>query len=419
MDADGKGGAFRQAFAVAEFRALWAAMAVVRTGTQLGRVALAVLAYERTGSAAVTALVYALTLLPALIGGPLLGGLADRYPRRRLIVVCGLTRAALIALVAVPGIPLPVLCALLFASQLLESPTVAAQMALTPDILPSEAYQAGIAIQHLTSQIVTLAGFAAGGVLVAAVGTTGSLAINAAAFALAALVVSRGIRFRPATRARDTGGQVRRDGPMTGVRLLVADRRLRSLLALAMLAGFHVVPEVLAAPYADELRQDTAMVGLLMAALPVGNVLGVFLFTRSVPAPARLRLLGPLALAASLPLLVSPLLPGPVASLALWALVGMLGAYQVTANAEFVRIVPTERRGQVLGLASAALVAAQGLGMIVGGMLATRLGVPGALAVAGAAGLVVGAPAALGWHRARVRSETAAPRPSGRRPAVR
>ncbi|MEU4536346.1 MFS transporter [Streptosporangium sp. NPDC023825] len=409
MNTDGKDGTFRQAFAVTEFRALWAAIAIVRTGTQLGRVALAVLAYERTGSPAVTALVYALTLLPALIGGPLLGGLADRYPRRRLIIVCGLTRAVLIALVAVPAIPLPVLCALLFVSQLLESPTVAAQMAMTPDILPREVYQAGIAIQHLTAQTVALAGFAVGGVLVATVGTTWSLALNAAAFALAALIVSRGVHARPAARVRDADDPVRRDGPMAGLRLLAGDRRLRSLLALAALAGFHVVPEGLAAPYAAGLQQDTAMVGLLMAAIPVGNVLGVFLFTRFVPAATRLRLLGPLALATSLPLLASAFIPGVAAALSSWFLIGMLSAYQVTANAEFARITPTERRGQVLGIASSLLVASQGLGIIVGGLLATHLGVMGALGVAGAAGLVVGVPAALGWQRARTRPEVLSP----------
>ncbi|MFI6705617.1 MFS transporter [Nonomuraea sp. NPDC050478] len=407
-------GAFRHAFAVTEFRALWGAMAVVRAGTQLGRVALAVLAYERTGSAAVTALVYALTLVPALVGGPLLGGLADRYPRRRLIAVCGLARAGLIALVAVPGIPLPVLCALVFASQLLESPAVAAQMALTPDILPEDVYQAGIAIQHLTSQIVSLAGFAAGGVLVAAVGTSGSLTLNAAAFALAALIVLRGVRPHPAARTAGDG-EGRRGGPLEGLRLLVSDHRLRSLLALAMLAGFQVVPEALAAPYAAGTGQGTAMVGLLMAAIPVGNVLGVFLFTRFCSTEARLRLLGPLACAASAPLVASALVPGPVAALVLWALVGMLGAYQVTANAEFVRIVPTERRGQVLGIASAALVAAQGLGMIVGGLLATHLGVTGALGVAGAAGLAAGVPAALAWRRACARDGEAVPGTAGHR----
>ncbi|TXK34784.1 MFS transporter [Nonomuraea sp. C10] len=409
-------GAFRHAFAVTEFRALWGAMAVVRAGTQLGRVALAVLAYERTGSAAVTALVYALTLVPALVGGPLLGGLADRYPRRRLIVGCGLARAGLIALVAVPGIPLPVLCALVFASQLLESPAVAAQMALTPDILPEDVYQAGIAIQHLTSQIVSLAGFAAGGVLVAAVGTSGSLTFNAAAFALAALIVLRGVRPHPAAR---TAGDDGRGGPLEGLRLLVSDHRLRSLLALAMLAGFQVVPEALAAPYAAGTGQGTAMVGLLMAAIPVGNVLGVFFFTRFCSTEARLRLLGPLACAASAPLVASALVPGPVAALVLWALVGMLGAYQVTANAEFVRIVPTERRGQVLGIASAALVAAQGLGMIAGGLLATHLGVTGALGVAGVAGLAAGVPAALAWRRARARAGEVVPGTAGRRAAPR
>ncbi|MEV6864842.1 hypothetical protein AB0M44_28025 [Streptosporangium subroseum] len=58
------------------------------------------------------------------------------------------------------------------------------------------------------------------------------------------------------------------------------------------------------------------------------------------------QLLGPLALTASLPLLASALLPGVVPSLVLWALVGVLSAYQVTANAEFVRITPTERPGE-------------------------------------------------------------------------
>ncbi|MFC7643743.1 hypothetical protein ACFQX6_25435 [Streptosporangium lutulentum] len=54
---------------MAEFRALWFAVVLSRGGTQLARVALAVLAYQRTGSPAVTALVYALTLLRAIIGG--------------------------------------------------------------------------------------------------------------------------------------------------------------------------------------------------------------------------------------------------------------------------------------------------------------------------------------------------------------
>lgn len=412
MKADGGGGLWR-ALKVPEFRALWAATAIGRAGAQIGRVALAVLAYQRTGSASVTALVYALTLVPALVGGPLLGGLADRYPRRSLIVVCGLARALLVAPAAVPAIPLPVLAALIVAAQLLESPVVAAQVAVTPDVLPPSVYRAGVAIQQLTAQLVALAGFAAGGVLVSAIGTSGSLAANAAAFAVSALIVWRGLRRRPAARARRTAdgpgngsgngpeNGTERGGFVAGLRLLLTDHRLRSLLALALLAGFHVVPEPLAAPYAAKLGVGSAAVGLLMAAIPVGNLLGVFLVARFVPASAQTRLLGPLALCASLPLLASAFFPGLVASLLLWALIGLFGAYQVTANAEFVRLTPDEWRGRLVGIASAALVAAQGLGVIAAGALATAFGVSGALLVAGAAGLAAGVPAALDWRRAR------------------
>ena len=62
--------------------ALFLAQAISLTGDQLARVAIASLVYRQTRSAFITALIYAVTYLPWLIGGPLLGGLADRFPRR-------------------------------------------------------------------------------------------------------------------------------------------------------------------------------------------------------------------------------------------------------------------------------------------------------------------------------------------------
>lgn len=63
-----------------EFATLWVAYALSLAGDQLARVALAVLVFDATGSPAVTALAYAVTFLPWLVGGPLLAGLGDRYP---------------------------------------------------------------------------------------------------------------------------------------------------------------------------------------------------------------------------------------------------------------------------------------------------------------------------------------------------
>ena len=73
-----------------EFRALWLAEALSVFGDQVARVALALLVYARTDSAALTALTYALTFVPTILGGCLLSGLADCYPRRTVIVVTDL-----------------------------------------------------------------------------------------------------------------------------------------------------------------------------------------------------------------------------------------------------------------------------------------------------------------------------------------
>ncbi|MFC7643742.1 MFS transporter [Streptosporangium lutulentum] len=199
--------------------------------------------------------------------------------------MCALSRAGLVALIAIPGIPLWILCVLVFVVQMIESPAKAAQMALLPDMLTGEAYSTGLAAIVLTGQIVSLVAFAAGGVLVGAIGTSGTLFLNAVAFALMALIIRWGLPHSPAARLTEPGDRwwPRFRDPDGGARLILGSPRLRSLLALALLAGFYVVPEVLAAPYAAELGLGTAEVGLLMAVMPVGNVVGVFLITRFVP----------------------------------------------------------------------------------------------------------------------------------------
>jgi MFS family permease len=170
------------------FRALWLAELLSVAGDQLARVALAVLVFGRTGSASWSALTYALTFLPALLGGVLLGGLADRFPRRRVLVAADLARAGLVAVMAVPGLPLWVLCALLVATVLLAAPHTAAQGALLPQLLPGELYERGLAVRQITAQSAQLVGFAAGGVLVGALDPAVALLADALTFALSALV---------------------------------------------------------------------------------------------------------------------------------------------------------------------------------------------------------------------------------------
>src|SRR5438045_9244249 len=104
---------FRDVLGVAEFRALFAAQLVSVTGDQLARVALSILVYDRTNSPGWAALTYALTFLPDLVGGPLLSGLADRYPPRTVMAAADVLRAVAVTVMAIPVLALPPVAALL------------------------------------------------------------------------------------------------------------------------------------------------------------------------------------------------------------------------------------------------------------------------------------------------------------------
>ena len=371
-------------------------------GDQLARVALAVLVFDRTGSPGLAALTYALTFVPDLVGGPLLAGLADRYPRRLLMVVCDLGRGVLVAVMAVGGMPIWVLCVLLVAVQLVGAPFKAARAAVLPAILSGDRFVVGNGVMNTTFQLGLLGGFAGGAPVVASIGTGWALLLDAATFAVSAGLIAVGLRpHRPVTGPRGGGRQTTLESVRVGARLVWSDRRLRSLLAIACLAGFYAVPAGLAVPYAVQIGEGTAAVGLLLAADPAGSAVGAVVLTRLVPPEWRLRLIGPLAVATSAVLLPTALAPGLWVTVALWTLCGMLGAHDAVTSAAFMRSVPDESRGQAYGLAAAALRAAQGLGIGLAGLLAEITTPATAVASFAAIGVLVGVGAAYGWRRAR------------------
>ncbi len=384
-------------FGVREFRFLWSAELLSIFGDQLARVALAVLVYGRTQSALWSAAVYALTFLPALLGGVLLSWLADRFRRRAVMVGADVARAVLVAAMAMPGLPLWALCALLVVVVLLGSPFAAAQGALLPDVLPGELYDRGLAVRQMTSQAAQLVGFAGGGVLVAAISPGLALVADAVTFLLSAALIRIGVANRPTpTATRDTGGSVR--GVITSI---AADPRRRVLVLLAWLVGWYVVPEALAAPYADQLGAGPAVVGVLMAADPLGSVLGAWLFVRYVPAHHRARLVGVLAVCAGIPLVLCAFRPGLVLTFALWSLSGAAStAYLLQTQSGFVRATPDADRGRAIGVAASGIVAAQGIAVFIGGVMADLWDPAIATAVAGATGALCSFACAVAWRRA-------------------
>ena len=392
---------FASVLRVREFRWLWLANLQSIVGDQLTRVALSILVFERTGSAWWTAATYALLYLPSLLGGLLLGGLADRFPRRAVMVSCDVARAGLVGCMAVPGVPLGVLAGLLTIAVLIGSIFGSAEPALVADIFTGPRYTTALGLRAASDQAAQLVGFAVGGLAVAAVGPRPALAVDAVTFAASALLLRVGLRSRPAVAAESTEGTTA-GGLLAGVRLVAGNPRLVMLLAFGGLTGLWIVAEGLAVPYAAATGGGAVAAGVLLAANPAGNVVGVTLFAR-LPGPERqASLVGPLSVLCGLPLIVCATRPGLGLTIALWTLSGVCSAYLVQVTAEYVPALPAAQRGQGLGVLSAAFLVAQGLGVLAGGGLARIM--PAADAVAWAGGTGSALAVALTLWRKRIES---------------
>ena len=113
-----------------EYVGLLLSSLVSMIGDQLAAVALTVLVFERTNSPLLASATYAATFLPVVIGAPLLGGLADRMPRRRVLVAADLIRAGLFGVMALPGLPIWLLLGILVLAVTVEAPWSAARSPL-------------------------------------------------------------------------------------------------------------------------------------------------------------------------------------------------------------------------------------------------------------------------------------------------
>jgi MFS family permease len=372
---------FRDVFAVREFRALYFACTLSWLGDYLARAAVTVLVYQQTQSVLLSAASFAVSYLPWILGGPLLAALAERYPYRRVMIFSDLLRMSLIGLVAIPGLPIGAILALLFLAMLANPPTQAARSALMPLILSRDRLVVGIAVNTSTSQAAQVVGYLAGAALAAAWNPRLALVLDAATFAISALLIAGGIRNRPPAMTAAHRSHLLRE-TADGFRVVFGDQVLRSVAVLVFaLMLFAIVPEGLAAAWAAQTNPDPSSRGLaqgmIMAANPVGFVLGGLLIGRFVAPATRRRLIRPLAVIA--PLALVPALTAPSAPVV--ALMAMVSGFAVagllpTLNGMFVLALRHGFRARAFGVMQGGLQLSQGGAVLITGLLADRFPLP-------------------------------------------
>ena len=394
---------FRDVFAVPEFRALWFSEVLSVAGDRLALVALTLLVFQHTGSPLLTAVAYAAGYVPWVVGGLFLAEVADRRPRRSVMVVCDVVRFFLVAAMAIPHMPIWVLVALLFATTMFAPPFESARAAITPDILQGELYALGTAVIQTTFLAGQVLGAVGGGLAVAFVGVRPALMIDAVTFVISALFIGLGIRSRPAASRSDAAEpEAARPSVLArmrdGFRLLFGNQALRTLLLLGWLVAFYTIPEGVAAPYAAKLGGGPVATGLVLASTVFSTMIVTPLFTRLVRPRRRLAWMGPLAVLTCATLVLTALHPGLAASLVIFSLSAAFGVYQIAANTAFVVRVPSERRAQAFGIANMGVIVGQGAAFVAAGAAAEVVSPAVVIAVGGGIGAIIGVVLTLRWR---------------------
>lgn len=385
-------------FGQREFRALFISRALSTIGDYVARAALVIAVFTETQSTALMGITFALTTLPDLIGGPLLAGLADRYPRRAVMVAADLGRALLLLAMAIPGLPLGALWALLFVIRLMDPPFYSAYLATMSVVLPGKRLVKGSAVTQLVNHVSYTVGYAGGGVIVGLTGLSLVLVFNAATFVLSGIVILLGVLTRPATAHADAPSSWLAS-TRAAVRYIAAHPRLWLTVLFTLPIAATLVSETLAAPYSAQLGSGSTVAGMLMGAGPAGIVLGLWLLPMLIP-DQRTRHVAVLSILSCAPLMLFLAVPPAVVATLLIVVSGVALYYWIPLAAEFTQAIPDNMRGQAVGLLTTTMRVTQGLAILTFGLAAQNAMSSTVFAASGAIGTLLVIVLSVAWARA-------------------
>lgn len=365
-------------WAVRDFRVLLGGQLVSFVGDQAQNGALPLLVLALTGSPAQAGLVLGLHTLAFLLFGPVAGGLADRYDRKRLMIGCELGRAAVTGTVAGlvltghAGLVTLVLAAVL--TGVLTTAFDAASSAALPNVVGPALVPAALGASQSVTNAVRTAGSTLAGALYE-LGRVVPFAVNAVSFLASALSL-RLLRARfqeePAGPRAPLVGEVR-----AGLAWLWRQPVLRFLTvtgAADMLrygAGYLVIITL-----ARRVGATPLLIGVVFSGAAAGAVLGSLLASRAV---RRFRIGALVTAMAWVNALAFPLYlvaPTPLWLAAVAAAESVLGPVSAVALTTYrLRLTPDRLRGRTAAAVGTLTTGAQSLGTMLGGAAIAALGV--------------------------------------------
>lgn len=266
------------------FAIYWASGFVSNLGTWLQTVAASVFVYELTGSALAVGILGFAGFAPALLFSVAGGVIADRYDRRRVIVVsnaASMTVAAVLAWLTLAGAAteLPVIVAT-FGINTLWSLSKPALIALIPALVPREEIQDATGLNALQFILGQIAGPLLATIILVTGGAGWAFVINALTFLFPITAALYLLRRGIGARQRGAGMETVAGGDAGAVAYVRGHPWVLALLTgvVATAAPLEIVRTLSPVFVAESLRQPESAAGIIVAAQSVGSAIGVSVF---------------------------------------------------------------------------------------------------------------------------------------------
>ena len=361
--------------------ALFVADTISLSGNAIALVAIPWFVLQETGSAALTGLTGFFTWLPVVFAAFFGGVVVDRLGFRTTSIVADIASAGAVA--AIPALHLTVgieiwqLLVLVFIGALLDAPGATARRSLLPDLveLAQMRMERATSIAQAIRQGSFLVGAPLGGVLVAALGATNALWVDAGTFLVSAALVRL---FAPAALREEREEKTGYFADLAeGLRFVWSERLIRAVVFTVLLTNFLDAPlgTVLMPVYADQEFGSPQHLGLLVGVFGAAAILGAVAFGAVGHRLPRRRTFVVSFVLVSFPYMLLATTPSLPVTLAALAFFGVAGAplNPILQTVAFERIPPA-LRGRVIGTATAGAYAAIPLGILMGGLLVEAIG---------------------------------------------
>ncbi len=374
-----------------DFWRLWVVGLVVFAVRWLEMLAVAVFAYQQTGSPFIVAALTMLRMLPMALFGAVIGAVAERLERRTALILVilsmGLTSLTLALLAFAGALAVWQLAVASFLNGIAWTTDNPVRRTMIGEVVGLERMSAAMSIDVGANNASQILGPTVGGVLLATSGIGGAFTVSVLCYLVA---IAAALRVRHRNTAGPSGAQSVLARIVEGLVLVRRDRRLIAVLTITVVYNMFGWPASSMVPVIghDNLHLGAAGIGVLASMGGVGAFCGAVAIALLARPPrfSRIYLGGVFAYLVMVP--VFALVPHAAAAGAVLLLTGVANACFSIMQATLVYLsAPPEMRSRVYGVLSVCIGVGM-LGFILIGLLAGLIGAPWATAATGAEGLL-------------------------------